>query len=84
MFCEKFVQCLSMQNSPACDSGLKTEIIKSINILILKLPCYMASYVPQMLPSIWNTLTQSAKIYQEEVVNGDGEINDQEIDSDGK
>jgi hypothetical protein len=81
MFCEKFVQCLNVPNG---DSDFKTEIIKAINCLILKLSKYMTSYLPQILLSIWTTLTQSAKIYQEEIVNGYKEVNDQEVDSDGK
>lgn len=84
MFCAKFVDCLGVPNGPTSDSGLKTEIIKSINCLIIKLSKYMTTFVPQILPCIWTTLTQSANIYQEEVVNGDREVNDQEVDSDGK
>ena len=37
-----------------------------------------------MLPPVWETLVQSAKIYQEEFVNGKGDTNDKQVDSDGK
>ncbi|OXU19363.1 hypothetical protein TSAR_015966 [Trichomalopsis sarcophagae] len=84
MFCAKFLEFLAVPNGPTSDSGLKTEIIKSINCLVTKLSKYMTTFVPQILPCIWTTLTQSAIIYQEEVVNGDGEVNDQEVDSDGE
>lgn len=83
MFCAKFVECLGVPNGPTSDSGLKTEIIKSITCLITKLPRHMTTYVPQILPCIWTTFTQSAKIYQEQIVSGHCEVDDQ-VDSDGK
>ncbi|XP_033214886.1 importin-9 [Belonocnema kinseyi] len=84
MFCEKFVQCLRQSNGPTIDCGLKTDIIKAINCLISKLPKFVINFLPEMLPPVWETLTQSAKIYQDEVVNGDGDVNDKEVDSDGE
>lgn len=83
MFCEKFVQCLRVANGPTSDSGLKTDIIKAINCLVTKLPKYVSNFLPQMLPPVWETLTESAKIYQEETVNGTTETNNKEVDSDG-
>lgn len=83
MFCEKFVECLRVPNGSISDSGLKTDIIKAINCLVTKLPKYVSDLLPQMLPSIWETLCQSAKIYQETTVNTDEDINDKEVDSDG-
>ncbi|XP_053974223.1 importin-9 [Hylaeus anthracinus] len=84
MFCEKFVQCLRMPDGPTSDSGLKTDVIKAINCLVTKLPKYVSNFLPQMLPPVWETLTQSAKMYQEGTVNGDREENDKEVDSDGE
>ncbi|XP_067212892.1 importin-9 isoform X3 [Linepithema humile] len=84
MFCEKFVECLRVPNGPISDSGLKTDIIKAINCLVTKLPKYVSDLLPQILPSIWETLCQSAKIYQETTVNTDEDVNDKEVDSDGE
>ena len=84
MFCEKFVHCLRQPNGPTIDCGLKTDIIKAINCLILKLPKFVTNFLPQMLPPVWDTFIQSAKIYQEEIVNGAGDVNEKEVDSDGK
>ncbi|XP_012280793.1 importin-9 [Orussus abietinus] len=84
MFCEKFVQCLRVPNGPTSDSGLKTDIIKAITCLISKLPKYVTNFLQQMLPPIWETLMQSAKVYQEQTVNGDEEEDDKEVDSDGE
>ncbi|XP_033341884.2 importin 9 [Megalopta genalis] len=83
MFCEKFVQSLQVPDGPTSDSGLKTDVIKAINCLVTRLPKYVTSFLPQMLPPIWKTLTQSAKFYQEGTVNGDGDEHDKEVDSDG-
>lgn len=84
MFCEKYVQCLDVPYDSERSSGLKTEIMKSISCLILKSSKYMTSFLPQILPSIWTTLTQSAQIYQEQIVHGNGDVSNQEVDSDGK
>lgn len=84
MFCEKFVISLRAQNGLTSDSGLKTDIVKAINMLISKLPKYVSNFLPQMLPPIWETLMDSAKVYQEETVNGGGDIDNKDIDSDGK
>ncbi|XP_026671406.1 importin-9 isoform X2 [Ceratina calcarata] len=84
MFCEKFVQCLRVPDGPTSDSGLKTDVIKAINCLVTKLPKYVSTFLPEMLPPIWETLTQSAKIYQEGSVNGGGDTNETEVDSDGE
>ncbi|XP_015173193.1 PREDICTED: importin-9 [Polistes dominula] len=84
MFCEKFVQCLRIPNGPINDSGLKTDIIRAIYCLVTKLPKYIPHFLPQMLPPVWETLIESAKIYQEETVNGISETNNKEVDSDGE
>ncbi|KAL6255029.1 hypothetical protein P5V15_013362 [Pogonomyrmex californicus] len=84
MFCEKFIECLRVPNGLTSDSGFKTDIIKAINCLVTKLPKYISDLLPQMLPPIWETLSQSAKTYQETTVNTDGSINHKDIDSDGE
>lgn len=83
MFCEKFVEYLRVPDGPISDCGLKTDIIKAINRLVTKSPKYVSDLLPQMLPAIWETLCQSAKLYQETMVNSDDDTNDKEIDSDG-
>lgn len=84
MFFEKFVQCLRLPDGPTSDSGLKTDVIKAINCLVTKLPKYVSNFLPQMLLPVWETLVQSAKLYQERSVNVDGDTNDREVDSDGQ
>ncbi|XP_020710899.2 importin-9 isoform X2 [Athalia rosae] len=84
MFCEKFIHSLRAQNGLTSDSGLKTDIIKAINMLISRLPKYVSNFLPQMLPPIWETLQESAKVYQEDTVNGGGNSDNNDIDSDGE
>lgn len=45
------------------------------------LPKYVANFMPQILPTIWET--KSAKVYQEDTVNGDSDNDIKEVDSDG-
>ncbi|XP_066586288.1 importin-9 isoform X2 [Prorops nasuta] len=84
MFCEKFVYYLRVPNGPISDSGLKTDIIKAINCLLTSKPNVMSNYLPEMLPPVWETLVESAKIYQEQTVNGSGDLEDKEVDTDGE
>lgn len=83
MFCEKFIAYLRISNGPDSDSEFKTDIIKAIFCLVTKMPKYVSNFLPQMLPPIWETLCQSAKTYQETMVNSDADIDDKEVDSDG-
>ncbi|XP_044006990.1 importin-9 [Aphidius gifuensis] len=84
MFCEKFVKSLAEPNGQTTDTGLKTDIIKAINCLICKLPKYITNYLPQILVPIWDIFVQSAKLYQEETVNGNDIIDEKQVDSDGE
>ncbi|XP_046424857.1 importin-9 isoform X1 [Neodiprion fabricii] len=84
MFCEKFIQSLRVQNGLTSDNGLKTDIVKAIYMLVTRMPKYVSNFLPQMLPPIWETLLDSAKVYQEETVNGGGDIESQDVDSDGE
>lgn len=43
----------------------------------------MAPWLPQILPPVWQTLTQSADIYLNTIVNGTEEV-EEVIDSDGE
>ncbi|XP_020292882.1 importin-9 isoform X2 [Pseudomyrmex gracilis] len=84
MFCEKFITYLRISNGPDSDSEFKTDIIKAINCLVTKMPKYVSDFLSQMLPPIWENLCQSAKTYQETMVNSDADIDDKEVDSDGE
>ncbi|XP_014226258.1 importin-9 isoform X1 [Trichogramma pretiosum] len=81
VYCEKFVEFLSCSD-PRIDCGFKTEIVKSVNWLVLNVSKKMTPYVPQILSAIWNILIECAKLYHEEIITGDE--NDKEVDSDGQ
>ncbi|XP_069694516.1 importin-9 [Periplaneta americana] len=82
-FSERFVRGLQVPNGIHSDSCLKTDIIKAITLLVKRVPKQMAPWLPQILPPIWQTLTQSADIYLKTVVNGTEEV-DEIVDSDGE
>jgi len=46
-------------------------------------PRQIAPWLPQILPPVWQTLTQSADIYLKTVVNGTETV-DEIVDSDGE
>ena len=57
--------------------------MQALTTLIKCFPGHMAKWMAQILPSIWNTLTESAAIYVRTVVH-DTEDADDPVDSDGR
>jgi hypothetical protein len=57
--------------------------ISAVTLLVKRVPKQMSPWLPQILPSVWQTLTQSADIYLKTVVNGTEEV-DEAVDSDGE
>ena len=66
--------------------GLKTEVLKALTVLVKNVPKQMSTWLPQILPPVWSTLTTSAQKYVKpvkEVVNESGD-DDEVVDSDGE
>ncbi|KAI1230875.1 hypothetical protein IHE44_0008307 [Lamprotornis superbus] len=75
-FTEAFVQALQMPDGPTSDSGFKMEVLKAVTALVKNYPKHMISSMQQILPIVWNTLTEKVN-YTEEVedpVDSDGEV----------
>ncbi|KAK9528742.1 hypothetical protein VZT92_012888 [Zoarces viviparus] len=82
-FTEAFVQALHMPDGPSSDSGLKMEVLKAVTALVRNFPKPMVSSMQQILPIVWNTLTESAAFYVRTEVNYTEEVDDP-VDSDGE
>uniref|UniRef100_A0A4W3IWF5 Importin 9 n=1 Tax=Callorhinchus milii TaxID=7868 RepID=A0A4W3IWF5_CALMI len=82
-FTEAFVQALQLPDGPTSDSGLKMEVLKAVTALVKNFPKHMVSSMQQILPIVWNTLTESATIYPSHKVNYTEEVDDP-VDSDGE
>uniref|UniRef100_G1KDW6 Uncharacterized protein n=1 Tax=Anolis carolinensis TaxID=28377 RepID=G1KDW6_ANOCA len=84
-FTEAFVQALQMPDGPTSDSGLKMEVLKAVTALVKNYPRHMISSMQQILPIVWNTLTESAALYPFCLteVNYTEEVEDP-VDSDGE
>ncbi|KAJ8370297.1 hypothetical protein SKAU_G00103250 [Synaphobranchus kaupii] len=82
-FTEAFVQALQMPDGPSSDSGLKMEVLKAVTALVKNFPKPMVTSMQQILPIVWNTLTESACTYVRTEVNYTEEVDDP-IDSDGE
>ncbi|XP_036386381.1 importin-9 [Megalops cyprinoides] len=82
-FTEAFIQALQMPDGPSSDSGLKMEVLKAVTALVKNFPKPMVSSMQQILPIVWNTLTESAAFYVRTEVNYTEEVDDP-IDSDGE
>uniref|UniRef100_A0A3P8WPP0 Importin 9 n=1 Tax=Cynoglossus semilaevis TaxID=244447 RepID=A0A3P8WPP0_CYNSE len=85
-FTEAFVQALQMPDGPTSDSGLKMEVLKAVTALVKNFPKPMVSSMQQILPIVWNTLTESAALYPLQSlteVNYTEEVDDP-VDSDGE
>ncbi|CAM1324161.1 IPO9 (predicted) [Pycnogonum litorale] len=62
-FTEALVLALQVPDGMTSDSGLKMEIIKALTLLVRNVPNKMLQWLPQVLPTVWNALTQSASMY---------------------
>lgn len=82
-FTEAFVHALQMPDGLSSDSGLKMEVLKAVTALVKNFPKPMVSSMQQILPIVWNTLTESAAFYVRTEVNYTEEVDDP-IDSDGE
>ncbi|KAJ7331861.1 hypothetical protein JRQ81_014041 [Phrynocephalus forsythii] len=82
-FTEAFVQALQMPDGPTSDSGIKMEVLKAVTALVKNYPRHMISSMQQILPIVWNTLTESAALYPFCKVNYTEEVEDP-VDSDGE
>ncbi|XP_065792446.1 importin-9 [Muntiacus reevesi] len=82
-FTEAFVQALQVPEGPTSDSGLKMEVLKAVTALVKNFPKHMVSSMQQILPIVWNTLTESAAFYVRTEVNYTEEVEDP-VDSDGE
>uniref|UniRef100_A0A4W5P135 Importin 9 n=1 Tax=Hucho hucho TaxID=62062 RepID=A0A4W5P135_9TELE len=83
-FTEAFIQALQMPDGPSSDSGLKMEVLKAVTALVKNFPKPMVLSMQQILPIVWNTLTESAVFtYVRTEVNYTEEVDDP-IDSDGE
>lgn len=83
-FSEALVAALSVPDtSHTSDAGLKTQVVKALTVLVKNVPKQMTTWLPQILPPVWATLTTSADKYVREVVNEGGE-DDEIVDSDGE
>uniref|UniRef100_A0A8C2ZIF1 Importin 9 n=1 Tax=Cyclopterus lumpus TaxID=8103 RepID=A0A8C2ZIF1_CYCLU len=58
-FTEAFVLALQMPDGQSSDSGLKMEVLKAVTALVRNFPKPMVSSMQQILPIVWNTLTES-------------------------
>ncbi|XP_005988453.1 importin-9 isoform X2 [Latimeria chalumnae] len=82
-FTQAFVQALQMPDGQSSDSGLKMEVLKAVTALVKNFPKHMVSSMQQILPIVWNTLTESAALYVRTEVNYTEEVDDP-VDSDGE
>ncbi|XP_066017141.1 importin-9 isoform X1 [Pocillopora verrucosa] len=82
-FTQAFVEVLAMSDSPTVDCGLKMEVLKALTTLVKNYTKQMAPHLMQILPHMWNTLTQSADRYVRTVVNYTDDADDP-VDSDGE
>lgn len=72
---EKMMHTLSNPNRSISSFGLKKEIIKVLGYMVNEMPRHIRPYTVQIMPSIWQLLTQTADIYVQIVVNGCGGTN---------
>lgn len=84
-FTEALVAALNVPpESHDSDTGLKTEVLKALTVLVKNVSKSMAPWLPQILGPVWSTLTTSANKYVREIVNAAETTDDEGVDSDGE
>uniref|UniRef100_A0A4W6CBB7 Importin 9 n=1 Tax=Lates calcarifer TaxID=8187 RepID=A0A4W6CBB7_LATCA len=83
-FTEAFVQALQMPDGPSSDICI-SSFSQAVTALVKNFPKPMVSSMQQILPIVWNTLTESAALYPfiKTEVNYTEEVDDP-VDSDGE
>ncbi|GIY31004.1 importin-9 [Caerostris extrusa] len=81
-FVEALVSALNTPDGHTSDSGLKKDILNALQVLVKYFPKKIIQWVPHILTPVWNSLTSSANIYVQTVVNVSEEA-DNPVDSDG-
>jgi len=83
-FTEALVTGLSIpDDSHFTDTGLKMAVLKALTVLVKNVPKTMSSWISQILPPVWSTMTSSADKYVKNVVNDTGD-EEEIVDSDGE
>ncbi|XP_037952610.1 importin-9 [Teleopsis dalmanni] len=68
-FMDKLLHYLSMNCGETSNFLLRTEIVKILTFLVTDMPKYILPYMDQLLPIIWQLLTQIARVYVKVIVN---------------
>ncbi|CAI9717889.1 importin-9-like isoform X1 [Octopus vulgaris] len=82
-FTDAFISALQVPDGETSDSGLKMEVLQAVTVLVKNLPKTMSTWLPQILPPVWNLFTHSVEFYVRTVVNNTEEA-DNPVDSDGE
>lgn len=65
---EKMIQTLSNPNRSVSSFGLKKEIVRVLAYMVNEMPRHIRPYTVQIMPPIWQLLTQTADTYVQVVV----------------
>lgn len=68
-FMPKLIQGIALPNGPNSSFNLKKEIVKVLTYMCAEMPKFINPMMGQILPNIWQLLTQTADIYIKYVVN---------------
>lgn len=72
---DKMMASLASQDAAVSSFRMKTEIVKVLAYMANEMQRFVQPYTAQILPTIWQLLTQTADMYVKCVVNGDGGLN---------
>lgn len=69
VFIDKLIGALNSPSGPHSSFELKTEIIRVLTYMVNEMSKFIFQYNAQILPPVWQLLTQTADIYVKVVVN---------------
>lgn len=66
---DKLMAALASQNAQSSSFKLKTEVVKLLTYMANEMQRFIQPYTAQILPTIWQLLTQTADLYVKHIVN---------------
>lgn len=85
-YMEAFVEALHSANPAVTDTGIKTDVMKALTLIVRSVPTsQLSSHIAPIVNCVWSCLVSSYQVYFTRHVSGGEEDEDDDlVDSDGR
>ena len=68
-FVEAFLEALQSSDEAVTDTGIKTDIMKALTVLLKNVPSHMGAHFKSIVMCIWQLLVNSSELYPSQYDN---------------